>query len=412
MSRKIRLTGGTPGAGGGGGDHTLTVILAGSGGCRVTATGIDSATGDLTQVFPHGTSVVVNVAAAADSDFASWSVAETGNSGISSPFTLTMNGDRTVTITCNLTPGGRIVRKGTQEIEFNEIMDPTDVPAQCIRFRCDVYEPTGARGPTNQNARIKLFLDQGVYCYVFLPTTAATDQAYWNGINDLMSQPDLKPIASGGRLEWYEVGNEPSGAAAHDTYFRRLYGTSDTGPNRGAAQRIRENGGKVMLCHRLNSPTTRDWLDRVRWDLTDGVAYHTYTIDASKVLTNVQGFRNQVDQWGNPPGGGASKPLFLTEYGFHVRASGPSGPVTEAQQANRLEQAFNALWANASALDLRIIGQFAATDYGPPSGNPNGWGYWCGMMATTDVNGVSILPAKRKRPSWDRYKALPESKTL
>jgi hypothetical protein len=441
VSRKLRLTGGSPSAPPAPNDHTLTIILAGSGGGRVTATGVDTGTGDMTQVFPHGTSVQVSAVPNGSSDLGSWSVSETGNSGTTAPFTLTMNGDRTVTVTFSLTPGGRIVRKGTQEIEFARNLsagldwrfDPLDVPARCIRFRIRPSKnSSGVFADIDaQNTRLGLFQAQGIYTYFFMVPDTATDALWVEAVEYMLTKPNLKPVSQGGPIEWYELGNEPSynsaspPGAAWTNYFRRLY---------LATPIIHAAGGKVCLCHRLGGPTTRTWLDYARWSELDAVALHRYNLSPAGFAQALRDFRAQVDQWGDPPGGGADKPLLLTEFGWSVypdtaadpdpqafRAphyqpgtttpynwGGPSGPVSNEQQASNLEQAFTAMFNMAHEVDCRIIGDFAGQDYGPDGdadpdtgANMNQWSAWCGKMRND----------RSRRRSFNRYKALPESRS-
>jgi hypothetical protein len=87
--------------------RTLTVAGAGTGNGTVTATGISctitagSTSGDCSESYPDGTSVTLTATAASGSTFAGWTNcdAPSGNQ-----CTMTMNADKTVTATFNLTP--------------------------------------------------------------------------------------------------------------------------------------------------------------------------------------------------------------------------------------------------------------------------------------------------------------------
>jgi hypothetical protein len=77
--------------------HTLTVTLAGSGHGHVTSDppGIDTAAGEATTTFPHGTTITLHATPTSDSTFTGWSGACTGTSTC----TLTLDSDTTVTAT-------------------------------------------------------------------------------------------------------------------------------------------------------------------------------------------------------------------------------------------------------------------------------------------------------------------------
>jgi hypothetical protein len=88
-------------------NRTLTVAGAGTGNGTVTATGISctitagSTSGDCSESYPDGTSVTLTATAASGSTFAGWTNcdAPSGNQ-----CTMTMNANKTVTATFNLTP--------------------------------------------------------------------------------------------------------------------------------------------------------------------------------------------------------------------------------------------------------------------------------------------------------------------
>ncbi len=84
-------------------NYTLTVDLLGAGGGTVTGPGIDSATSDLAQAYPSGTSVTLTATPDASSDFTAWTG---GITSTASPVTFTVSADMTVHATFAAITGG------------------------------------------------------------------------------------------------------------------------------------------------------------------------------------------------------------------------------------------------------------------------------------------------------------------
>jgi hypothetical protein len=81
----------------------------------------------------------------------------------------------------------------------------------------------------------------------------------------------------------------------------------------------------------------------------------------------------------------AGKPLFITEMGWATAS--PSGfqglTVTEPVQASRLSQAYNQLFAKASAWSIDWIGWYMSTDTYDGLGANAKWANYCGLQDAT-----------------------------
>jgi hypothetical protein len=258
----------------------------------------------------------------------------------------------------------------------------------------------------------------------FSSTLAFTD--YLEAWADaLIAHTDSPPL-------YWEIGNEPappsgSGmttATVRANYFTKMAAASTVLDARGLKLVMTawtgQAGGTDNALEDLH-----DHVSGATPAMVDGMAIHPYTVYATDTgsfngsYTSVAGYRNLFDGTTDLAAGYNGdldgKPLFCTEIGWScaTRAGGGGGadwagqapemlstdiPITEAQQASRIVNAFNDLknHRGKSDLYLKAIIYFCNHDYGLPNEN---WDRHCGLVDKADG----------RRQSYSTLKGYPRS---
>jgi polysaccharide biosynthesis protein PslG len=205
------------------------------------------------------------------------------------------------------------------------------------------------------------------------------------------------------RVKWFQVWNEPNipnywnNAPSPEGYARLLKNAALAVKRADRDVRVLAAGLPYSTKRSSSAPIPMPIFVRRMLAVpgvasaVDGIAVHTYTPRVSGLFEYLNLARRAM----RASLGGATKPLFITEFGWATGgASGVS--TTPAKQAELLRSAYGQLLERHAAYRLQGAFWFSYMDRRPKPGAAAWFGWYTGLF---DRNG-------RAKPSWREYTAV------